>query len=391
MLHANRNLCVVCVLFVAFTMLFCFVCSAQFSNNEIKMNQLLNRPQEPKPPYPYYEEEVTFANQLADVVLSGTFTRPFASGPFPVLVLVSGMGPNDRNMTMLGHKRFLVIADYLTRHGIAVLRYDKRGVGKSTGVFTLDVTSADFAQDVVAAVQYLKTRSDVRLESIGLLGESEGGMIIPMVADQLPEIAFFIFMAGVVLTDPQSAAMQIVRQLFADGASPQLAKISGFIRERLMQIVMNQPSRDLAAKDMMDCITIYWGLLSDDLKEEAEKYLFAVTLKNAEHVIGLINSLWYRFFLTHDPVSNLVMIKKPVLALNGSLDHIVSSKQSLPLIAQTLANAGNVDVTTIEMPNLNHSFQTCLTGAIAEYGAIEETIAPEVLKILATWIGQRVK
>jgi len=178
----------------------------------------VRRPQEPKKPYPYKEEEVVYENKEAGITLAGTLTLPRQECPFPAVLLISGSGPQDRNETLLGHRPFLVLADYLTRRGIAVLRVDDRGVGESTGNIS-QATSEDFATDVLAGIEYLKNRKEINPMQIGLIGHSEGGFIAPMVAVQSPDVAFIVLMAGTGLTGEEILYLQGELMARAEGAS----------------------------------------------------------------------------------------------------------------------------------------------------------------------------
>ncbi|MFT6415389.1 MAG: pimeloyl-ACP methyl ester carboxylesterase [Dokdonia sp.] len=167
----------------------------------------LHRPQEPIKPYPYYVEKVTFNNPEADISIAGTFTRPSQKGTYPVVVLISGSGRQDRDGSAMTHRPFLVLSDYLTRNNIAVLRYDDRGFGESTGDFNT-ATTADFAQDVLSAVRYLKSREDIDRNHIGLIGHSEGGIIAPLAANQSDDISFIVTLAGTGVSGSEISVMQ---------------------------------------------------------------------------------------------------------------------------------------------------------------------------------------
>ncbi len=344
------------------------------------------RPQEPTLPLPYQAEEIYFKNTAADVKLTGTLTLPQGQGPFPAVILIAGMGPKDRDASMLGHKPFLVLADHLTKHGIAVLRFDKRGVGKSTGTFNTSITSQDFANDVIAGIECLKTRPDINTKKIGLIGSSEGGMIAPMVATQSSEIAFIVLMAGVIETNAKLAIKQSMAQMRADGASEEFIARDYSLRAQIMPVIMHENNPKIAKELCMEVIKQHLALQPEAHKLEAETIPFAFTQAKSEKMFDMFNSPWYRFFFSYNPVETLKKVTVPVLALNGTLDHIVSCRRSLSLIAKTLKNAGNQNVTTIELPGLNHGFQTCVTGAIKESAIIEETIAPNVLDTIAEWI-----
>lgn len=344
--------------------------------------------QEPVRPYPYHEEEVSYENKAAGITLAGTLTMPQATGQFPVALLISGMGPNDRDYTTCGHKLYLVLADYLTRQGIAVLRIDKRGIGASTGVYDATVTSKDYAQDVLAGIAYLKTRPEINHNQIGLIGHSEGGMIASMVAAQSPDVAFVVSMAGALLTDIDSAVEQTGLQLKADGASNAMVAQDSVLRKNILSIVTLEKNDALAQMAMKEVFRAYWAALPDELKAEAAKLPFAFTEEKIAHMIPMFISPWYRFFLSYQPVEALKQIKVPMLALNGDRDWITSVK-TLQVLAKTLADAGNDDCTTLELPNLNHQFRTCVTGSLAEYMAEGETMAPVVLSTIADWIIAR--
>lgn len=348
----------------------------------------LNRPQEPIPPYPYIQEEITYSNQIDGIIISGTLTIPSTEGCFPAVILVSGMGPNDRDYTMLGHKPFLVLADYLTRQGIAVLRVDKRGVGKSTGTFNTTVTSKDLARDVQAGLDYLKTRKEINSNRIGLIGHSEGGLIAAMVASQ-SSVAFLILLAGAMVTGIGQVLTQVGMQLKADGASKELIDHDSKIREKVLSVAKDESDSDKAAVLMRTIMTAYFAALPVAIKAESEQFMFAIKESNAEGMIAFFNSPTYRYWLGHNSVADLSTLRMPVLAINGDLDFVTMSRIQLPVIKKALQSAGNRDVTIVEMPKMNHWFQSCLTGAMNEYGALQETISPLVLRQIADWIAIR--
>jgi uncharacterized protein len=346
----------------------------------------LNRPQEPIPPYPYIQEEITYPNQADGIIISGTLTMPSTEGSFTTVILVSGMGPNDRDYTMLGHKPFFVLADYLTRQGIAVLRVDKRGVGKSTGTFGSFVTSQDLARDVLAGIDYLKTRKEIDPKRIGLIGHSEGGLIAAMVASQSPSVSFLILMAGAMATEVEQILAQVGMQLKADGASKALIDYDAKVREKLLHVVKGESDLDKAAIAMKAIMETYFATLPATIKTESELFMFAIKESNAESMIAFFNSPTYRYWLEHNSVFDLNILRMPVLAMNGDLDFVTASHIQLPIIKNALQHAGNRDITIVEMPKMNHWFQSCSTGAMSEYGTLEETISPIVIKQMADWI-----
>ena len=345
----------------------------------------LKHPQEPMPPFPYDEQDVTFYNEDADITLAGTFTKPKGQGCFPVVILIAGMGATIRDGNMYGHKIYYVIADFLTRLGIAVLRFDKRGVGQSTGIFSMDVTPRDLADDVLAGIAYLKTRNDIDQSCIGLIGHSEGGLIASLLASELKDIAFVVSLAGAVASSPAALSAQTAVQLRLDGASSELIDIMQNATEQLLTIVKNESNSDVAAQKLNDFVTDFLHKLPDELKTEAIKYPFAISQTNATMKLKTFNSLWYRWFLAQDVCQILSRIAVPFLTLYGERDFMAPSLM-IPMIKQVMQRSGNSDYACLAMPDLNHAFQTCETGALAEYATIQETISPNVLKLVGDWI-----
>jgi pimeloyl-ACP methyl ester carboxylesterase len=341
---------------------------------------VISRPQDPKPPYPYLEEEVVYENKKAGVKLAGTLTKPRGAGPFAAALLITGSGPQDRNEALLGHKPFLVLADYLTRRGLAVLRVDDRGVGKSTGVFGT-ATTEDFAQDVEAGVEFLNGRPDIDSKRIGLIGHSEGGIIAPMLAARSRDIAFIVLMAGTGLTGEEVLYLQgaaIVKAMGLDDAAVSRQKA---VQQAMLQVVKQEKDNSAAEKKIHEALDALLAKASPEEKKEADKSKGAL-----EGQIKRTLSPWFRFFIVFDPASALQKVKCPVLALNGEKDTQVLPKENLEAIEKALKAGGNQDYTIKLLPGLNHLFQTCKTGAPAEYGKIEETIAPAALQLIGDWI-----
>ncbi|HEY7406237.1 MAG TPA: alpha/beta hydrolase [Candidatus Angelobacter sp.] len=325
------------------------------------------RPQEPQKPYPYRAEDVKYENKSAAITLGGTLTLPQGKGPFPAVLLITGSGPQDRDEALLGHRPFLVLADYLTRKGIAVLRVDDRGVGDSTGNFST-ATTADFATDVEAGVAYLKTRPEVDTHKIGLVGHSEGGVIAPMVAARNRDLAFIVMMAGTGVPGDQVIAEQTRLILEADGLSHEAAAKRG--ASELETLALVKQEKDPA-------------VLAQKLREK-----LAGTLPEAQIGAAIMqaNSPWMRYFINYDPAITLSKVTCPVLVLNGAKDLQVPPAQNLPPIRRALEAAGNKHFEIVELPGLNHLFQTATTGSPSEYSQIDETMAPVALEKIASWI-----
>lgn len=328
------------------------------------------RPQNPSQPYPYREEEVAFANPAeGGIKLAGTLTMPPTKGPFKAVVLITGSGPQNRDEELFGHKPFLVLSDYLTRKGIAVLRVDDRGIGKSEGKFA-GATTADFATDVEAAVAFLKTRPEINPHKIGLIGHSEGGTIAPLVASRNADVAFIVMMAGSGVPGDAIIPEQAKAIAKARGAPAEQAEQVERQERQVLALVESEKDPAALQKKLHDMLATW-------IPEERI---------NGE--IVALTSPWYRYFLAYDPAPALRKLNCPVLALNGSLDTQILPAQNLPVIRQALQEAGNKRFEIVELPGLNHLFQTAKTGATIEYGQIEETISPKALETIADWVAK---
>jgi pimeloyl-ACP methyl ester carboxylesterase len=336
-----------------------------------------NRPQEPKPPYPYDEEEVSYENKRDGVKLAGTLTLPRGKSTFPAVILITGSGAQNRNEELLGHKPFLVLADYLTRQGVAVLRVDDRGVGGSTGSVS-NSTSENFGADVLAGIEFLKGRKEVNPKQIGLIGHSEGGLIAPMVAAQSNDVAFIVLLAGPGLPGEEILYLQSALIFKASGAGAEALARQRATQEMIFTILKQEKDSAVVEKKLREEFDKRVAGASEAEKPKARQA--------AEAQIKQALSPWFRYFLTCDPRQALAKVKCPVLALNGENDMQVPVTENLREIESTLKAAGNKDVTVVRMPRLNHLFQTSETGSPSEYGKIEETFAPVALKTIGDWI-----
>ncbi|CAG5068150.1 Esterase EstD [Dyadobacter sp. CECT 9623] len=341
--------------------------------------------QEPAPPYPYHSEDVTFTNNQADVTLSGTLTLPEKGDKFPVVILVSGSGPQDRNSEFWGHKPFLVIADYLTRQGIAVLRYDDRGIGKSTGKF-MEATSNDFATDAESAVAYLKTRKEIDAEKIGIAGHSDGGLVAAIAASRSKDIGFIISLAGPGARGTEVISLQSELIARAGGASEDeiavIRKLNGKTVEILTKTTDTTRLRtELAAffQKNMDSYPAK-GLPPGFTKEQ----LFTAQ-------VNAMCTPWYQYMFSIDPADFFSKVSCPVLALNGAKDLQVDAQQNLPVIGKAVKVGGNANVTVTELPGLNHFFQKSKTGHPSEYAGNAETFSPVALAAMSDWIKAEVR
>jgi pimeloyl-ACP methyl ester carboxylesterase len=335
-----------------------------------------NRPQEPQKPYPYDVEEIVCENKEADVKLAGTLTLPRAKGPFPAVRIIGGSGSLNRDDECFGHRTFLVLADYLTRRGLAVLRLDKRGVWKSGGQYE-NATTEDFAGDALASVEYLKSRKEINPKRIGLIGHSEGAMIAPMLAAKSPDIAFIVMIAGPGV--PLDEAMTIQNCLYAEADGADRNKVD-FLRDwykHFYAVAIGEKDDAVAAEKMRK---MYAGLT------ETQKQMLGWSEGKLDREIGEVLSPWHRYLLAFNPEVFLKKVECPVLAVIGQKDLQVSPAENLAGIANALKAGGNQDFIVKELPDLNHLLQTAETGAESEYAQIDQTIAPLALKTIGDWI-----
>ncbi|HVW11626.1 MAG TPA: alpha/beta fold hydrolase [Bryobacteraceae bacterium] len=337
------------------------------------MPPTLRRPQTPQPPFPYAEQNVKFPSLARGIFLDGTLTIPPGPGPFPAVYLITGSGPQDRDETNLGHKPFRVIADYLSRRGVVVLRADDRGTGKSNGDFS-SATTRDFADDAAGAVQFLKSREFVN--RIGLIGHSEGGIIAPMVASDpalgAKDVNFLVLLAAPGVPGDQVIIEQQMLVSRAMGVPEMLIERNRETEQKILSIARSEEDPELARSKIRAALGDFG---SNPLN------LLSLRLDEA-------TSPWFRFLINYDPGPALRALKQPVLALDGSLDVQVPAAQNLPAITWELETGANRDYEVVKLAGLNHFFQTAETGSPAEYGQIEETISPVVLNLIGEWISR---
>ncbi len=343
-----------------------------------------NRPQRPLPPFPYEEQEVTFENAADGVKLAGTLTLPRGPGAHPAVILISGSGAQDRDESLMGHKPFLVLADYLTRRGVAVLRYDDRGTAGSTGNYAT-ATVEDFARDASAAIDFLAAQERIDPSRIGLAGHSEGGLVAPMVATQRDDVAFLVLLAatgvdGATVIQSQSAALRR-----ADGGDEAAIEVVNAVNRAVFEVVLaSEPGTDLspALERAVDAVL---QTVPEERREATATRVWASI--NAQK--SRLQSKWLRFFLSYDPRHALRKVACPVLAIAGSRDLQVLPELNLPEIEKALEQGGNPDFEVAELPGLNHLFQRAETGTISEYVQIQETLNPAALEKIGDWIVQR--
>lgn len=353
--------------------------------NKVDKVEEVKRPQEPKEPFPYNAEEVLFENEKDNVTLAGTVTYPKEGNNFPAVVLITGSGGQNRNEELLGHKPFLVIADYLTRNGIAVLRFDDRGIAESTGNHE-SATSEDFAKDVLAAVEFLKERKEIDKSKIGLIGHSEGGLIAPIAAVNSNDVAFIILMAGPGIPGDSILVLQSELIQRAEGSPEDEIQKSLAVQRKIYSAIKKIDDEKTLTESLNK---IFIDELEKMTEEEKSKLGDPEVYKNMQ--MKILTSAWFKNFVKYNPIPTLEKVKCPVLAINGENDLQVPPKENLSAIETALKKAGNKNFETKLLPGLNHLFQTSSTGKVSEYGQIEETFSPMALETMLNWIKKITK
>jgi len=354
------------------------------------------RPQNPIPPFPYKIENVSYFNPDKSIRFGGTLTTPEKGEKHPVAILITGSGQEDRDQSLFGHKPFLVIADYLTRHGIAVLRVDDRGVGETTGKETLlNATSYDFAKDVIAGIEYLKKRNDIDSLKIGLIGHSEGGIIASIIGAERNDLAFIVSMAGLGVSGKDLVLSQIETGLKRSMPQTSVYRIIS-LEKKSIETILNEQNNHFAEVEILqhlaiklfndqDSLTqIYYGMITKDgfptlnLKETGLRY-------------NRMMQPWSRYLLSYSPDSVCSKIKTPFLAINGEKDKQVLAKLNLNGFDKIFTGCNKTNYKIISYPGLNHFFQHCKDGYTEEIELIEETISQDVLSDITNWINNQIE
>lgn len=334
------------------------------------------------------EVEVTFSHR--GITLAGTLSLPAGPGPHPAVVLITGSGPQNRDEEIEGipgYAPFRWIAEYLSTWGIAVLRYDDRGVGASGGDFA-SATTADFADDAEAAFDHLGGWSGVDRTRVGLLGHSEGAVVAVMLAARRPEVAFVVSLAGIAVTGYETIVRQVELILLAAGLSPAEAAAASAQQREVLDLVV--------ARD--------WGTL-ETLVVEIKRAQIAALPREQQQALGdpdvfaqaiaaqelaALRSDWYRDLLVHNPAEDWARVRVPVLAVFGGRDVQVDAEQNKAALQAALAGAGNRDVTVVVLPDANHLFQRAVTGGLDEYAVLPMEFHPRLLPAISDWLAARV-
>lgn len=350
----------------------------------------LKRPQTPKAPFSYNSTDLVYHNQDKSIQYGATITVPAVDKKHPAVLLITGSGAQNRDEEIEGHKPFAVLADHLTKNGYAVLRIDDRGVGSTTG--PTNVTSADYAQDVLAGIAYLKTRDDIDVKKIGLYGHSEGGLIAPMVANKIKDVNFIILAAGPGIKVLDLMTEQNYEMLQKMGISAAMAEEYLPLYRNIMNALLTAEDKKLAATKINAAINS-WKAKTDKqtvtvttgISDAASQQVFA------NQFLKLYDSKWMKYFISYDPAPALQKLRCKVLAINGDKDIQVISKSNLAGIETALKKSKVKSYEIKELKGLNHLFQKCTTCTVQEYGQIETTIEPEVLDVITEWLDEQVK
>lgn len=344
----------------------------------------LIRPQEPRPPFPYKEEEVQFKQKSQGFTLGGTLTVPEGEGPFPSVILVSGSGSQNRDEEIFGHKPFWVMADHLSRKGIAVLRYDDRGVAASGGTAS-GATSADHALDARSAVEYLLTRNEIDPSKIGIVGHSEGGMIAFMLAAEHKDISFIVSLAGPGVDGKTILLEQSEYISRLSGLSASIIEDNQIVMGEAYELLKSNETHEVWGEKLIEFASHFYASKTDRQYSDEQIERGKNNLLNS---IPQASYAWMRYFVMFDPAPLFPSIECPVLALNGGKDCQVLAEKNINAIKEGLQSAGNKELTAMILPGLNHLFQNCETGLPAEYNQIEETFDPTALELISGWILQ---
>lgn len=346
----------------------------------------MKRPQTPVGPFNYVIDSVEYNNDDKTVHLGATLTKPKENKKYPVAIMITGSGQEDRDETIFDHKPFAIIADYLTKNGIAVLRVDDRMKGLSKGD-VIHATSADYANDVITSINYLKTRKDIDTTKIGLIGHSEGGLIAAIVNNKWPHLKFIISLAGTGVSGAEILFHQQTDALKEAKVSKKIIDAYKKLCYFSLQTIKKHAS--LPDSNIKKIIVSFYDQWKSSLSDSLSKALNAKNSTGEQYfnfqVLPLMQP-WLKYFITTDPSKYWEKVKCPVLILNGSKDSQVKADQNVNAIKEALQKGGNKNITTKIFPGLNHLFQHCRTGSFNEYAIIEESFAPDVLRVMSDWL-----
>ena len=349
-------------------------------------NIVLSRPQEPKGPFDYNIEDVIFESTEPGIMMAGTITKPKGDGPFPAIILISGSGPQTRDCDLLMHKPFWVLADYFTKKGYAVLRYDDRGVNESLGKFR-GATSADLSNDAEGAFLYMEAREDIDSKRTGFVGHSEGGMIAPIIGARNKDVDFMVLLAGPGIPRYDLMEYQLIHSYEVSGlSSDAVNKARDFVPKMLKLLMRDEPNDKIVDEFQGLANQFFLSLTPEDqqkIGKNEQMFYFSMAPSFLDP--------WMRYFLKYNPEDNLKKVQVPVLAVNGKKDVQVTAKENIKGIKSALKAGGNKDVKVKCFKNKNHLFQNAKTGEGSEYASITETFSPDVMEYVVKWLDKEVK
>lgn len=332
----------------------------------------------------YPSEDVTFFN--GEVELSGTLSFPHGNGPFPALVLVAGSGAQDRDCNLMGFKMFEIMANHFNENGFAVMRYDERGVGESKGPSVMMSTTQDLSEDANAAVNTLLKHDKINKDAIGLLGHSEGGVIVPKVAVMNSEVDFIVLLAGYGVPGIQVSALQVRKALEADTTqSPQFIDAMVAANNKMIEYAMDD---NLTKEERVERAAVAMGGAIEKMSEKqlsgiADKQAYAEA--QAKAALAQLEIPWMRYYIEYDPAPTLAKVKVPILILFGDKDQQVTVDQNQQVMTEALAKGGNDQVTVKVIEGANHLFQKANTGSPNEYFSLPKEFIPELLPFITNW------
>ena len=338
-------------------------------------------------PLPYLEEEVAFKS--GRILLAGTLTVPKDDNKYPAIILLTGSGPQNRDEDIFGFKIFQKIADYLTRKGIAVLRYDDRGVGGSTGN-TMQSTTEDFADDALAAVEFLKKQKNIDQKKIGFLGHSEGGIIAPLASSNSNDISFMVLVSGFGVNGGELLLEQQKQILKASDVKDTLIQQNLELQKKINEVLMNNKDLNDIKKDIKDFAEKDFANLSPDIKASIQDKVAYIN-STVQSQISVFNNPWFKFFVKYDPIPALEKVKIPVLMTFGEVDLQVPVAQNKPKMEEALQRGGNKNFKTIVFPKANHLYQEAKTGSPSEYSELKKEFVPGFLESISNWILEVIK
>lgn len=355
-------------------------------NNE--SNEIISKKAETKTEKPYKEEFVTVENN--SIKLAGTLTLPKTGSNFPSIILITGSGPQNRDEELLGFKPFEQIADNFSKKGFAVLRCDDRGVAESTGDFS-SATSYDFSTDIEAMLNYLKTRKELNSKKIGLLGHSEGGMIVNLLASRNKDVAFAIMMAGTSVNGKEILESQTDLISKANGATEKEMESNKKLATEIYKLIFSEKTTDkdwLSVEEKIKAEIIKeYPNMSKEMKASI-KNVDEYANNSAKGILGFYKSKWMLYFIKHEPIQDIEKVTIPVLALFGEKDLQVEAKLNIEAMNKLFKKTKQKNYTIKTLKDANHLFQKATNGSPSEYENLDKKFVDDFFSTMETWLKE---